>query len=114
MFTTLRAQGWAEQEDLPCVPVPLHPHFFLKASRTSEIGLECYEVVNATGALDLSTQETKNQKQIEYLVDMSILIYYHNLLYIFSYPLIKCWFKFCKVNQCHIALTLGWKLITKA
>lgn len=44
--------------------IPLHPYFFLKASRTSETGLEGYEAVNATGALDLNTQETKNQKQI--------------------------------------------------
>lgn len=66
---TLQPKGGAEQDNLASVPVVLHPHVFLRASGTSEIGLECYDAADATAALDTDTQKTKRQKHIEYLVN---------------------------------------------
>lgn len=84
---TLQPKGGAEQDNLASVPVVLHPHVFLRASGTSEIGLECYDAADATAALD--TDNSENQTSETYRIsgqqEKSRMVTFNFFLYILEF-----------------------------
>lgn len=83
---TLQPKGGTGQDSLAYVPVALHPHIFLRASGTSEIGLECDAAAGAPAALDTDTQKTKRQKhRVSGQQEKSHMVTFNFFLYILEF-----------------------------